>query len=156
MTSRVVSKQAVGRIQQQVMGMVNYLNASTLEQNLLQLIDLRASQINGCAYCMSMHTRDLLQAGDRADRIAVVPAWREAPWFTAREQAALAFTEAVTRLEHQHVPEDVFEAARAEFSEQELADLTLAVATINVWNRIAITWQIEPEAFTPPATNLDR
>src|SRR5690606_665582 len=121
---------------------------STIEAHLYHLIKLRASQINGCAYCMSMHTRDLLKSGERIDRIAVLPAWREAPWFSDREQAALAFTEAITRLEHQEVPSDVFDQARAVFSEQELSDLTLAVITINAWNRLAITWRSTPEAFT--------
>jgi AhpD family alkylhydroperoxidase len=148
MTKRVTSPSTLGRIQQQVVPLERYLATTELETNLLHLIKLRASQINGCAYCMSMHTRDLLAAGDRIDRIAVLPAWRESTWFTAEERAALAFTEAVTTLSHQEVSEDVFAAASAQFNDQQLADLTLAIATINVWNRLCITWQVEPDPFT--------
>lgn len=148
MSTRVTSPEAFGSITKAVLKLEHYMANSTIEADLYHLVKLRASQINGCAYCMSMHTRDLLHAGERIDRIAVLPAWREAPWFTDREQAALAFTEAVTRLEHQEVPDEVFDHAREVFSEQELADLTLGIATINTWNRLCVTWQVVPDAFT--------
>jgi len=152
MTTRITSPAAFRQMQQQVLPLERYLTTSGLDTNLLHLIKLRASQINGCAYCLSMHTRDLLQAGERIDRIAVLPAWREAGWFTAEERAALAFTEAVTTLAGQQVPEEVFAAASALFNDQQMADLTLAIATINVWNRLCITWHVEPDAFAiqPP------
>jgi AhpD family alkylhydroperoxidase len=111
------------------------------------LVKIRASQINGCAFCLSMHTRDALKAGERQDRLAVLTAWRETDWFTARERAALAWGEAVTKLDHRAVPDDVFEQARAEFSEKELADLTLAVVAINGWNRFNVAFHGEPDAF---------
>ncbi len=148
MSARYSSPAVLGPIQQQVLKLEQYMAQSSIESHIYHLVKLRASQINGCAYCMSMHTRDLLNAGERIDRIAVLPAWREAPWFSDREQAALAFTEAVTRLEHQDVPDEVFEQAKAVFSEQELADLTLGVATINTWNRLCITWRVIPDEFT--------
>ena len=150
MSSRITEPATYRAIAQQVLKLEHYMAESSIEADLYHLIKLRASQINGCAYCMSMHTRDLLRSGERIDRIAVLPAWREAPWFTEREQAALALTEAVTRLENQQVPAEVFDRARAVFSEQELADLTLGIATINTWNRLSVTWQSVPEPFTLP------
>src|SRR5690606_21598075 len=105
----------------------------------------RASQLNGCGHRRALHSRPAPRGGERERRLHVLSAWRETDWFTPREQAALAFTEAVTTLEGQHVPDEVFAQAREQFSEEELATLTLAVATINVWNRICITWGIPPE-----------
>lgn len=154
MSTRVTSPEAFGNISKQVLKLEHYMANSTIEADLYHLVKLRASQINGCAYCMSMHTRDLLNAGERIDRIAVLPAWREAPWFSDREQAALAFTEAVTRLEHQEVPASIFDQAKAVFSEQELADLTLGIATINTWNRLCVTWQVVPDPFSLPEPAL--
>jgi AhpD family alkylhydroperoxidase len=148
MTTRLTAPATYRRIQQQVLPLERYLATTTLAPDLLHLIKLRASQINGCAYCMSMHTRDLLQAGERIDRISVLPAWRETRWFTAAERAALALTEAVTTLAGQEVPQEVFATAAEQFDDQQMADLTLAIATINVWNRLSITWQVAPDAFT--------
>jgi AhpD family alkylhydroperoxidase len=115
---------------------------------------MRASQINGCAYCLVMHADDLRKGGEREERIHVLNAWREAPWFSDRERAALAWTEAVTTLADRQVPDDVFTEARSQFSERELADLTLAVIAINGWNRLNIAFQIPPPrfTFTPEAT----
>lgn len=148
MSQRLTTSATLDRIRNEVIPLERYLLSTGLEADLLHLIKLRASQINGCAYCMSVHTRDLLAVGERIDRIAVLPAWREAPWFSQRERAALAFTEAVTRLTDQQVPDDVYATGRCEFSEAELADLTLAIATINVWNRLMITWQVDPVEFS--------
>ncbi len=150
MSTRITSAAAYGSIAKQVLKLEQYMASSTIDADLYHLVKLRASQINGCAYCMAMHTRDMLKAGERIDRIAVLPAWREAPWFSDRERAALGFTEAVTHLDSHGVSDEVFELATAVFSEQEMADLTLAVATINAWNRLAITWQSVPEAFGLP------
>jgi AhpD family alkylhydroperoxidase len=126
-----------------------YLRRTELGENLIELISLRASQINGCTYCLALHVKGLREAGEREDRLAVLSAWRDADgWFTDREQAALAWTEAVTTLEGREVPDDVFAQARAQFSEEELADLTLAVVVINGYNRFNIAFQNPPEAFT--------
>jgi AhpD family alkylhydroperoxidase len=116
-----------------------------LEPALLELVKLRASQINGCAYCIDLHTREAHQAGESQRRLHLVAAWREVPFFTARERAALAWTEAVTLISQTHVPDDVFCQAREEFSDAELVNLTLAVVTINGWNRLAISFRKELE-----------
>ena len=109
-----------------------YVRECGFERRLLELIKLRASQINGCAYCVDMHTKDARANGD------AVVVWREAPFFTERERAALAWTEAVTLVSQEQVPDNVFEIARKEFSDKELVDLTMAVIAINGWNRLAI------------------
>jgi AhpD family alkylhydroperoxidase len=151
MSQRYEDRQNIATIQAPVLKLEQFLRQSGFDMSLLHLIKFRASQINGCAYCLAMHSRDARLEGEREDRLHVISAWRETDWFSPREQAALAFTEAVTTLENQHVPDEVFAQAREQFSEAELATLTLAVATINVWNRICITWGIPPEAFTVPA-----
>jgi AhpD family alkylhydroperoxidase len=126
-----------------------HVRASGIEASLVELISMRASQINGCAFCLALHQKNLREAGEREDRLAVLPAWREAAdWFTERERAALAWAEAVTTLEHRQVPDDVFAQARAEFSERELADLTLAVVVINGFNRFNVAFHHPPVAFT--------
>lgn len=109
-----------------------------LDHELFELVRLRASQINGCAFCVDMHATDLERSGVPTRRIYAVSAWRETDYFSERERAALALTEAVTRIEH-GVPDDVWDAAAAVFTEQELANLVIAIATINVWNRLAVT-----------------
>src|SRR5919198_2756433 len=105
---------------------------------LLELVKMRASQINGCAFCLDMHSKDARARGESEQRLYLLNAWREAPFYTERERAALAWTEAVTLITDGHVPDDVYDEVRAHFSEKELADLTLAVATINAWNRLSI------------------
>ena len=120
---------------------------SGLPKPLVDLVYLRASQINGCAYCIDTHTRDLLAEGCSVDTLMLVSAWHEAgDHFTDRERAALAWTEAVTLVATTHVPDDAFAAAREQFSEQELADLTIAIGLINAYNRIAISFRQGPEA----------
>lgn len=108
----------------------------SLEPVLVELVRARASQLNGCAYCVDMHTRDALKAGDSQQRLFSLPVWRETPFFTARERAALELTEAGTRLTDGPVPDDVFDRAAAEFSETELAELIWTIAVINAWNRL--------------------
>ena len=120
---------------------VEYLAHSGLDEKLLDLISLRASQINGCAYCIDMHWKDLRELGESEQRLYMLDAWRESPGYSEREQAALAWTEAVTRLTAGQVPDDVYAQARKQFSEAELANLTLAVTTINSWNRLNIAFQ---------------
>ena len=123
-----------------------YVDGTGLEQSLRELLQIRASQINGCAFCLHMHFRDARKHGESQERLDLVSAWREAPVFTSRERAALAWTEAVTLVADSHVPDDIYEAARAEFSEQELVDLTMAVVTINSWNRPMVSFRIPPAA----------
>jgi AhpD family alkylhydroperoxidase len=129
----------------------SYVKQSGLEPELVDLIDIRASQINGCAFCLAMHVRDYREKGGREDKIAVLEAWRETDWFTDRERAALAWTEALTILPNKEVPDEVFQQARAQFSEQELADLTMAVIAINGWNRINVAFHTPPVPFTTEA-----
>ncbi|HEX4736394.1 MAG TPA: carboxymuconolactone decarboxylase family protein [Allosphingosinicella sp.] len=112
--------------------------AAKVERKLLHLVKLRASQINGCAYCIAMHTKEALADGEQVLRLVLLDAWRESHLYDARERAALAWTEAVTRIAETQAPRDVYDALAAEFSEEEIAYLTLAIATINAWNRIAI------------------
>jgi AhpD family alkylhydroperoxidase len=128
-----------------------YLASCGLEESLLQLARLRASQINGCAYCIDMHWKDLRAIGETEQRLCSLDAWRECPYYTERERAALAWTEAVTRVTEGHVPEAVFDEARRHLSEKDLADLTLAVATINAWNRLSIAARLVPGTYQPAA-----
>jgi AhpD family alkylhydroperoxidase len=114
-----------------------YLSKSPIERSLLNLIDFRISQINGCAYCLDMHSKDLRAEGESEQRLYVLDAWREAPFYSDRERAALNWAEAVNKLD---VPDEVYEDARKQFSEEELIDLTMAVAAINCWNRINISF----------------
>ena len=134
-----------------VLGLETYVRHSGLERSLIELVKLRASYINGCAYCVDMHTKDALAEGEKEQRIFAVPVWRETPFFTPRERAALAFTEAVTLISHDGVPDDVYEATRKHFSEEEMVNLVMAIATINVWNRLAITFQTDVGSYQPPA-----
>jgi AhpD family alkylhydroperoxidase len=152
MTKRLTDRGAAQGAVQQILNIERYMRGTGIDHRLLELVKMRVSQVNGCAFCLAMHAKALREAGEREDRIAVLPAWRETDWFSDRERAALAWAEAVTTLEHQHVPDSIFEQARAEFSERELADLTLAVIAINGWNRlnIALT-QTDPTPFTMDA-----
>lgn len=129
---------------QAVMGLEKALGKSSLEKPLTELVRLRASQINGCAYCVDMHSADARKAGEDERRLAAVCVWQETPFFTDRERAALAWTEAVTRVGETRVPDDVWQAARAQFSDAELVDLTLLVCTINTWNRLAVSFRKPP------------
>ena len=144
MTIRIADPTAVRGAAGQLLGIERYLRQSGLDHNLIELVKMRVSQINHCAYCLSLHARTLREAGEREDRLHVLPAWRETDWFTDRERAALAWAEAVTVLEGHEIPDEVDEQAQAEFSEKELADLTLAVITINGWNRANIALHMSP------------
>ena len=124
-----------------MLGISAYLAKSSLEKKLLELIEYRVSQINGCAYCLDMHSKDLRHDGETEQRIYMISAWRETDLFTDRERAALLWAESVTLLNEGHVPDEVFEEVRKEFSEEELIDLTLAVASINSWNRLNIAFR---------------
>jgi AhpD family alkylhydroperoxidase len=130
-------------------GLEAYLSECGLEEPLLHLIKLRASQINGCAFCIDMHSKDLRAIGETEQRLYGLDAWRECPWYTDRERAALEWTEAVTRITEGHVSDTTYEAVRPHFTDKELADLTFAVATINAWNRLAISARMEPGKYQP-------
>ena len=136
---------------QALMQIEKYLAASSIEAPLRHLIKLRASQMNGCAYCIDMHWKDARAAGEGEQKLYGLNAWREYPFYSSRERAALAWTEAVTDITNGHVPDEVFEAARGQFSEQELADLTWACAAINAWNRLAISMRTPAGNYKPPA-----
>ncbi len=120
-----------------------YLHGSGLEPRLIELVKMRASQINGCAYCLDMHSKELRRLGETEQRIYLLNAWRESPLFTRRERAALAWTEALTLVAETGAPDAAFEAARREFDDKELADLTILIGMINLWNRMAIGLRYE-------------
>lgn len=130
-------------------GLEAYVHKSGLEPSLLELVKTRASQINGCGYCLDMHTRDARAQGETEQRLYTLSAWRETPFFTGRERAALAWTEAVTNVAQTGVPDDVYEAAAGYFAEKELVDLTLAIVAINGWNRMAIAFRKVPGSYQP-------
>jgi AhpD family alkylhydroperoxidase len=133
-----------------MLGLERYLATSKVERKLLHLMKLRVSQMNGCAFCLDMHWKDLQVEGEDTQRMYSLDAWRETPYYTDRERAALAWAEAVTNITDGHAPDEVFEETRQYFSEEELADLTLAVATINSWNRLSIAFRIVPGTYQPP------
>ena len=126
-----------------------------LEPSLLELVKMRASQINGCAYCIDMHSKDARAAGESEQRLYALNAWRETPFFTDRERAALAWTEAVTLVSKDHVPDALFEETRKHFSDEELVNLTMAVVTINGWNRLSIAFRAVPGEYQPAARKAE-
>jgi len=134
---------------QAVRGMENYVRQCGLEPPLLELVRLRASQINGCSFCIDAHTKDARAQGESEQRLYCLSAWWETPFYSDRERAALAWTEAVTRISEKQVPDDVYENAMAQFSEQELVDLTMAVVAVNTWNRLAICFNTPPGSYHP-------
>jgi len=127
-----------------VAGLEQQIARSGLDKPLVELVRLRASQINGCAYCIDVHTADARKAGESERRLATVAVWRETPFFSGRERAALEWTEAVTRVADTHVSDDVWERVKPHFTPAELVDLTLLVGTINVWNRFAVAFRKLP------------
>jgi len=130
-------------------GLEKAVRESGLEPSLLDLIKLRASQINGCAYCLDMHWKDARARGESEQRLYSLDAWRETSYYTERERAALTWTEAVTQITGNHVPDELYEQVRPHFSEEELVNLTLAVVAINGWNRLAISFRTEPGTYQP-------
>jgi len=128
-----------------MVGLEQRIGKSGLEKSLIELVRLRASQINGCAYCVDMHSADARKGGENERRLATLSVWRETPFFTDRERAALAWTESLTLIADNHVPDSVWQAVQPHFSEQELTDLTLLVVAINGWNRFAIAFRKLPE-----------
>ena len=149
MKARLDYGRAAAGVYEAMDGLDRYLGGCGLEESLLHLVRLRASQLNGCAYCLDMHWKDLRALGETEQRLYSLDAWRECPYYTERERAALAWTEAVTRITPGHVPDEVHQEARARFSEKELSDLTLAVAAINAWNRLSIAGRLVPGTYQP-------
>ena len=132
-----------------MVGLEQYLHSCGLEESLVELMKLRASQINGCAYCIDMHWKDLRALGEKEQRMYGLDAWEESPYYTERERAALKWTEAVTLVREGHVRDVVYEEVRKQFSEKEVSDLTVIVATINAWNRLAIAGRSVPGLYQP-------
>ena len=132
-------------------GLEAYIRNSGLEPSLLELIKLRASQINGCAYCIDMHTKDARAGGETEQRLYGLTAWRETPFYSERERAALKWTEALTLISETHAPDEVYEETRRHFSEVEMVNLTMAIVTINGWNRLAIGFRAVPGTYEPKA-----
>ncbi|MDE2006662.1 MAG: carboxymuconolactone decarboxylase family protein [Rhodospirillales bacterium] len=127
-----------------IRGIEAYLRGCGLEHDLLELVKTRASQINGCAFCLDMHFRAAMRAGERPERLLMLDAWEESSLYTPRERAALAWTETVTRIAETHAPDAAYEAVRGQFSDKELVDLTTAIGTINLWNRLAVAFRSRP------------
>lgn len=153
MTQRIEYSKIAPGVVKAMMGLETYVRHAGVEASLLELVKLRASYLNGCAYCVDMHTKDARAAGETEQRLYAVAVWRDTPFFSPRERAALAFTEAVTEMGREGVPDSIFEEARDEFSEVELVNLTMAVVTINAWNRLAVTFRSEVGGYQPPAAS---
>ena len=136
-----------------MLGLETYVRLCGLERSLLELVKLRASQINGCAYCVDMHTKDARAEGETEQRIYAVSVWDETPFFSERERAALAWTESVTLVSQAHVPDDVYRQASGSFSKIELVNLTMAIIAINGWNRLAISFRTVPGTYQPARRN---
>lgn len=132
-------------------GLEETVRACGLEISLLELVRMRVSQINGCAYCLDMHSKDARAAGESEQRLYALSAWQETPFYTERERAALAWAEALTRIAESGVPDELYERVRGQFSEKEIAMLTLAIVAINGWNRFAISFRSVPGSYQPAA-----
>lgn len=149
MEPRIEYAKVAPGIMQAMQALEGYVRQGALEPDLLELVKVRASQINGCAFCIDMHTKDARAAGESEQRLYALDAWRETPFFSERERAALEWTEAVTLVSEGHVPDDVYGQATEQFSEKDLVDLTMAVIAINGWNRLAISMRAVPGSYEP-------
>ncbi len=145
MEPRIRHREVAPGAVQALLALEKHVRQSGLDKKLLDLVYLRVSQINGCAFCVAMHAKDLRNAGEPEHRVYSLPVWRDAPFYTDRERAALAWAEAVTTLGEGHVGDAVYEEARKAFGEAELVELTLAIGTINVWNRFGVAFRLVPE-----------
>jgi AhpD family alkylhydroperoxidase len=150
MSERIDITRVSPKATQAMLQLQKYVNGSGLEYSLQELVKMRASQINGCAYCLDMHSKDARAAGETEQRLYALNAWRETPFYSERERAALAWTEALTLVGEGHVPDEVFKEASEHFSEQELVDLSLAVVAINGWNRLSIAFRKEVGTYQVP------
>jgi AhpD family alkylhydroperoxidase len=151
MTTRLNPYTVAPEAMQPLMAMEERIKAGPLGFTLIELVKTRASQINGCAYCLHMHTSDALKEGERAERLFLLDAWEESTMYTPRERAALAWTEALTRVSETHAPDADYEALAPHFTPQEIVDLTLLIATINSWNRLAIGFRLHHPHDRPAA-----
>jgi AhpD family alkylhydroperoxidase len=149
METRIDPRKTAPEVYRAMLALESVVRSSGLESNLLDLVRLRASQINGCAYCIDMHSKDLRTEGESEQRLYLLDAWREAPFYSDRERAALAWTEAVTLIAEGHAPEEVYDEARQHFTDDELAKLTLAIVAINGWNRFGIAFRAQPGHYQP-------
>jgi AhpD family alkylhydroperoxidase len=145
--SRLNPFKAAPKAYQAMAALGHYADSSGLERPLLELVKMRSSQINGCAYCLDMHSKDARALGETEQRLYLLDAWRESPFYTDRERAALEWTEAVTLITEGHVADDVYERVTLQFTPEELANLTLAIVTINGWNRLSIAFRIKPGSY---------
>ncbi|AHG62122.1 carboxymuconolactone decarboxylase family protein [Advenella mimigardefordensis] len=145
MSNRINYYAAAPQAMKAMMGLEKAISQSVLPATLRELVRIRASQINGCAYCIDMHTSDALKAGEPPRRLMAISAWRETPFFDARERAALLWTETLTRVADNGAPNDVYQEVAAQFSEQELSELTFVIATINAWNRFGVGFAMQPK-----------
>lgn len=136
---------------QAMLQLQQHVDGCGLEHSLLELVKMRASQINGCAFCLDMHSKDARAAGETEQRLYLLNAWRESPFYTPRERAALAWTEALTQLSTDDVDDSLYEEARTQFTEQELVNLSMAIIAINGWNRLAKPFRTEPGHYQPAA-----
>lgn len=127
------------------------VHRGNLEKSLIELVKMRASQINGCGYCLDMHSKDARAAGETEQRLYVLPAWREAPFYSARERAALAWTEAVTQVATNDLPDALYQEVHQEFGDKGMVELTLAIIAINGWNRLAIGFRADVGSYVVPA-----
>ena len=144
-----IQKVAPGAVKA-LLALEGYLHSSSrLEPSLVELVRMRASQINGCAYCLDMHSKDARAAGETEQRLYVLNAWRETPFFTDRERAALEWTEALTLISSSHASDEIYEQVRQRFTEEEMVSLTLAIVSINSWNRLNISFQTVPGTYQP-------
>src|SRR5580765_1681245 len=134
---------------QAMLGLERQVRQAGFDHTLLDLVRMRASQINGCAYCVDMHTKDARARGETEQRLYGLAAWRETPFYTERERAALDWTEAITMISHDHAPDEVFEYVKEHFNDKELVDLTLALVAINGWNRLSIGFRAVPGTYQP-------
>ena len=149
MKTRLAVRHLIPKPLMLLMDIESEIGQSSLEGRLLHLVKMRASQINGCAYCLDMHSKDARADGESEQRLYALDAWAETPFFDKRERAALLWTEAVTRVSEDHVPDQVYEAVRGEFTDGELAHLTLAIAMINAWNRLNVALRNVPGDYRP-------
>lgn len=149
MEARLNYQKVAPGVREAMQSLSRYVDASGIEKSLINMVDIRASQVNGCAWCLDMHTKDARAAGETEQRLYMIPAWRETPLYTDRERAALAWTEAVTLVAEDHVPDEAYEEARKHFSEKELVDLTMAIIAINGWNRLNVAFRTVAGSYRP-------
>ena len=149
MEPRIDARRHAQEAQKAMYALEQYLAACGLEHSLIHLMKMRASQINGCAYCIDMHSKDARALGETEQRLYELDAWRETPFYTERERAALSWTEAVTLVSQTHVPDSVYDEISKHFSEKEIVDLTFVVTTINAWNRLAVALRAVPGRYRP-------